>query len=193
VRPPSFDELVGHDLEPEEYERLRRAHDALVAAGPPPELPLALAAPSFAARRTRRRLVPLAAAAAVLAVALFGGGYALGDRSGDFEVRRTVALRAAPATPDASGEIKIGPRDENGNWEMLVNVRGLEPLPPNGYYTVYLTRDGEPIAECGSFRIERDDATVRFTVSYTLRRFDGWVVTLQPPGEHEPGEVVLET
>jgi len=33
TRPPNFDDLVGTDLEPAERERLRRAHDLLVAAG----------------------------------------------------------------------------------------------------------------------------------------------------------------
>ena len=38
-RPPDFDDLVGGDLPADERERLRRVHDLLVEAGPPPELP----------------------------------------------------------------------------------------------------------------------------------------------------------
>src|ERR671936_1903421 len=38
TRPPDFDELVGPDAEAGERERLRRLHDLLVAAGPPPDL-----------------------------------------------------------------------------------------------------------------------------------------------------------
>ena len=40
---PDFEELIGADLSPEEQARLRRAHDLLIAVGPPPELPPALA------------------------------------------------------------------------------------------------------------------------------------------------------
>jgi hypothetical protein len=50
---PDFEELVGGDLEPRERERLLRVHEALVAAGPPPELTPDLAAPSTRARRSR--------------------------------------------------------------------------------------------------------------------------------------------
>ena len=39
--PPNFDELIGPDLPPDERERLRRVHELLVAAGPPPEMPRA--------------------------------------------------------------------------------------------------------------------------------------------------------
>ena len=42
---PDFDELVGNDLGSEERDRLRRAHELLVAAGPLPELPPSLADP----------------------------------------------------------------------------------------------------------------------------------------------------
>ena len=37
-REPDFDALVGADVPGEERDRLRRAHELLVAAGPPPEL-----------------------------------------------------------------------------------------------------------------------------------------------------------
>jgi hypothetical protein len=37
--PPNFDELIGPDLPPGDRERLRRVHELLVAAGPPPEMP----------------------------------------------------------------------------------------------------------------------------------------------------------
>ena len=41
-RPPDFDELVGNVEEPDERERLRRVHELLVEAGPPPDLSPAL-------------------------------------------------------------------------------------------------------------------------------------------------------
>ena len=70
--PPDFDELVGGDLPDGERARLRQAHDALLAAGPPPELPPTLAhAPdpeprvSFLPQRRRFTLIGLAAALAL--------------------------------------------------------------------------------------------------------------------------------
>src|SRR4051794_41943180 len=76
---PDFEDLVGTDLEPEERDRLRRAHDLLIAAGPPPELPPALADPMgppeaevipFWNRRRNAALAVLAAAGAALAVGI---------------------------------------------------------------------------------------------------------------------------
>ncbi len=43
--PPDFHELVGDEGTPEELAKLRRAHDLLIAAGPPPELSPRLAEP----------------------------------------------------------------------------------------------------------------------------------------------------
>ena len=72
-RHPDFDELVGPDLDASERERLRRVHDALLAAGPPPDLgprlgeppvPSADVVPLAPRRRRRIALVALAAALA---------------------------------------------------------------------------------------------------------------------------------
>jgi hypothetical protein len=35
--------------------------------------------------------------------------------------------------------------------------------------------------------------SIRLTVPYKLKRFDGWVVTAQPSEIHTPGAVVLTT
>ena len=86
-RPPDFEEVVGgDDLEPAERERLRRVHDLLVAAGPPAELPPALAASKQRGaavvpfrRPSRRRLAVVAVLAAALAVASFGAGFFVGN------------------------------------------------------------------------------------------------------------------
>ena len=75
---PDFDELVGSDLERDERERLRYAHDLLVAAGPLPELSPSLdrtpgieeaeVVPFF----NRRRHAAIAVLAAALALADLG-------------------------------------------------------------------------------------------------------------------------
>ncbi len=89
TKPPDFSDLVGDEGTPEELARLRRAHDLLVSAGPPPELSPRLAeAPSAIGRTSwlprRRRGAALVLAAGVVAAA-FGVGFLVGDRgSGDF-------------------------------------------------------------------------------------------------------------
>ena len=53
TREPDFNEFVGEDVPAEERERLRRAHDLLLAAGPMPELPPGLEEPSLGDRPAR--------------------------------------------------------------------------------------------------------------------------------------------
>lgn len=172
---PNFDELVGGELPPGERERLRRVHDLLVAAGPPPEMP-----PLLSARPTRapvRRAALLLAAALALALAAFGAGWLLGGPNDEFDVRRAVPMRSTSNAPDASGLIELGYPDDEGNWPMLVTVRGLKPLPSGGYYELLLTREGRPVAVCGSFKVRSQGATtVRLGASYDLSNFDGWVI-----------------
>jgi hypothetical protein len=175
VRGPNFDELVGDDVPAAERERLRRAHDLLVAAGPPPEMPQLLASPPVRAL-PRRRVAALLIAAA-LALAAFGAGWLLGGPDDAFDVRSAVPMSATTNAPNASGLIELGYPDDEGNWPMLVTVRGLKPLPESGYYELLLTRDGKPVAVCGSFKVRSQGATtVRLGASYDLRNFDGWVV-----------------
>ena len=173
---PNFDELVGTDLPPDERERLRRVHDLLVAAGPPPEMPQLLASPPVRALR-RRRVAALLIAAAV-ALAAFGAGWVVrGTTNDEFEVRRAVPMRSTANAPNASALIELGYPDDDGNWPMLVTVRGLKPLPKGGYYELLLTRKGKPVAVCGSFKVKSQGATtVRLGASYNLGNFDGWVI-----------------
>ena len=172
---PNFEELVGADLPPAERERLRRVHDLLVAAGPPPELPKLLASPPVRALRRRRAAALLIAATLVLTA--FGAGWFARGTNDEFEVRRAVPMRSTANAPNASALIELGYPDDEGNWPMLVTVRGLKPLPEGGYYELLLTRDGKPVAVCGSFRVKSQGATtVRLGASYNLRNFDGWVI-----------------
>jgi hypothetical protein len=175
VSRPNFDELVGEDLPAAERERLRRAHDLLVAAGPPPEMPRLPASPPVRAL-PRRRVAALLIAAA-LALAAFGAGWLVRGTNDEFDVRRAVPMRSTANAPNASALIELGYPDDEGNWPMLVTVRGLKPLPKGGYYELLLTRDGKPVAVCGSFKVKSQGlTTVRLGASYNLRNFDGWVV-----------------
>jgi hypothetical protein len=195
-----FDELLDDDVAPAERERLRRAHELLLAAGPMPELPPHLEEPVkppaadiipyFPKRRYAAGAVAIAATVAVA----FGAGYLFGHRdTSGFVVTKKVRMHATAAAPTALGSIRIGKPDDKGNWPMLVKVSNLRELPPRGYYTLWLTRGGKPVAPCGTFRAQGASTEVTFTVAYSLKRFDGWVLTEQPPGEHEPGRVVLTT
>ena len=59
TRPPDFDDLLGPETQGAERERLRRVHELLVEAGPPPEIAPEIESPTLGmtlARRPRRRL-----------------------------------------------------------------------------------------------------------------------------------------
>ena len=180
---PEFDELVGAGTYGDERERLRRAHDVLVAAGPAPELPASLADPPgpapvrrLPARPRRSPVGRLAVLAAALAVAVFAGGYLLGN-SGEptaFDTDFTVTMRATAAAPDASASLRVGPKDDAGNWPMEVNVAGLRT---GRRYELWLTRRSRPAALCGSFAMLPDRTTVYLNAPYRFKSFDGWVVT----------------
>jgi hypothetical protein len=197
---PDFFELVGDEGTPEELERLRRAHELLIAAGPPPELSPRLAeAPATIGRTSwiprRRRGAAFVLAAGVTAAA-FGIGFLVGNRNpSDFSSRgRTVDMHGVAAGSRAHASILLGERDTAGNWQMLVRVTGLKALPEGQYYELYLTRKGKLAAYCGGFTVTSSGrTTVRFSVPYKLSkgRFDGWVITPSEPRRSPP--VLLTT
>lgn len=197
-----FEDLVGgDDLTPEEEARLRRVHDLLVQAGPPPDLPPALEHPSALNEAEivqfpllpRRRWALLAVATLVLLIAGFGGGYLVGhakSKPAEFAARRVVAMHG----PQALAVLRIAKKDSVGNWPMQFEVTGLPTQhDARAYYELWTTRNGKPAAPCGGFRVHDRTTRLRFTVPYDFRRFDGWVVTEQPAGVHTPGKVVLTT
>jgi hypothetical protein len=186
---PDFRELVGEDLPREEEEELRRVHDLLVAAGPPPELPPHLQEPvepekprdnvSYLPRRRTGLLLGLAAAIALVSLVL---GYAVGARKG-FKADFSVPMHATAAGAGASATIHVGELDSAGNWPLKVEVKGLKPLPKGGFYEMYLTRGGKPVATCGTFRAV-DSQSVRLNAPYKLSNYTGWVVTREGRGAH---------
>jgi hypothetical protein len=125
-------------------------------------------------------------------------GFVLGqsrseDSAPSFDAQRSVQLRGTSLDSDALGTLRLGARDSDGNWPMLLHVKNLDPLPDEGYYDLYLTRGGKPLAKCGTFNVLRGEAVIHLSAAYDLRRFDkdGWVVTRQLPGHHEPTDIVL--
>jgi hypothetical protein len=178
-RPPEFDDLVGEDVDGAERERLRRVHELLVEAGPPPES-TTLPAPTTGARvtslnrppsRRRRLLLALAAALGVAAIFTLGLVVAAGD---DPSAERVVAMSGPSG---ASASLEIFAVDEAGNWPMLIDVAGLPPAADGSLYELWLTKGGALAVLCGSFLTDADGkAIVPLNAPWRLSDFDGWVV-----------------
>jgi hypothetical protein len=190
---PDFRELVGgDDLTPEEAARLERVHEMLVAAGPPPELPPRLAEPEPVPREDspvaflprRRTGLALALAAALVLVSLVLG-YVVGARNGGWKEDYAVKMHGTAAAASATATIHVGELDSAGNWPLKVDAKGLKPLPKGAFYEMFLTRNGRPVASCGTFR-SVDNESIRLNAPYILRTYDGWVVTRENPstGSH---------
>jgi hypothetical protein len=203
IRVPDFDDLIGKDVPEEERGRLRRAHDLLVQAGPPPELSPELDAvqwPEDSQRLPRKprqqRLLLLAAVVATAAVLGFVLGQSSGpsSRSASIDAVRVVKLAGTDLDRNATGTLELGNPDHGGNWPMLLHATGLRQLPEGGYYDLYLTKGGKPVVLCGSFNVRAGEAIVQFSAAYDLSHFDrdGWVITRQLPSNHRPTEIVLK-
>jgi len=201
TRAPDFDDLVGKEVPDEERARLLRAHRLLVEAGPPPELspeldevawPEESQVPLLKPKQSRPLLLAAAIATAI------GIGFVLGQstapKSSSMQTVRVVKLAGTQLDSDARGTLELGKADANGNWPMILHARGLQQLPEGGYYDLYLTKGGKPVVLCGSFNVRAGEAIVQFSAAYDLSHFDrnGWVITRQLPGNHEPTEVILK-
>jgi hypothetical protein len=198
---PDFEDLVGREVPDEERERLRHAHELLVQAGPPPELSPEMDSVPWPdesqrpLRRPARRRPLLLAAAIATAVGIgFTLGQSTGPSSSSIKTVRVVRLAGTNLDPNARGTLELGKADANGNWPMLLHVRGLRQLPEDGYYDLYLTKHGKPVVLCGTFNVVGAEAVVRFSAAYDLNHFDtdGWVITRQQHQNHQPTEIVLK-
>jgi hypothetical protein len=196
---PDFDELVGTEATGAERERLQRAHELLLQAGPPPELtPRLQTAPNMDARvaHLRRRVVKrramLLLAAALSIVVVFAAGYAVAQHRSSGSAApvapRTLALKGTSVVPGAHATLEVW-QAQNGNWPMTLSVEGL---PKHARYEVYLVRDGKPWGSCGGFVVSKSSGplTLRLNAPYALRKGDTWIVTRQVHG-NEPGSTVL--
>jgi Anti-sigma-K factor rskA len=198
---PDFRDLAGDEGGREELDRLRRVHDLLVAAGPPPELSPAVANPpeveeSKVREFRRRRPVTVFALAAAAAVAAFMIGYAVADKRTSFETARQLSMHGVGQLAAAQAQIDIGTHDTGGNYPLSMTVRGLPHLPRGGWYELLLSRHGRPTLSCGSFAVDGQNETIRLSVPYDLtelgKLYDGWVVVRHlPKGAAAP--VVMTT
>jgi hypothetical protein len=197
----NFDDLIDREgLGADEEARLRRVHDLLVQAGPPPDLPPALERPPTAPVEgelvqfpmlPRRRWTLAAVAAATLVLLAFGGGYLIGhSKPTAFAATRVVPMHGG----NALALLRVARKDSAGNWPMQLEVNNLPTQSDSrAYYELWLTRDGKPIAPCGTFRVNARTTTLRLSVPYNFKSFDGWVVTRQGVNDSGPGPVVLST
>ena len=199
----NFDDMVDREgLGADEEARLRRVHDLLVQAGPPPDLPPALQRPPSAPAEgelvqfpmlPRRRWALAAVAAATLVVLAFGGGYLVGHaktKPTTFATKRVVPMHGG----NALALLRVAQKDAAGNWPMQLEVNNLPTQSDSrAYYELWLTRNGKPIAPCGTFRVNARTTTLRLSVPYDFKSFDGWVVTRQGVNDDGPGPVVLST
>ena len=204
-RPPDFDDIVGDDISAEERERLQTAHDLLLRASPPPELspeldavpwPDEALAPLGLRRRGReRRRSWLGFAAAAAAVALIGFvvGQSTGSSPNRFEPLATKKMHGTALARGASATIEVGKRGVDGNWPMVVDVINLPPAPEGGYYLLWLSRNGKPVAPCGSFNTQAGVETiVHLSAAYSFHGVNGWIVTREVSGVHRH-QVVMTT
>ena len=192
---------MGDDLTPEEQARLERVHELLVAAGPPPELPPALAEPpgeTTAApliQLPRRRAGAMLALAAAIALIAFVGGFVAGKQGAGSNpgIIHSLTMHGTAAAQNASAKIDVQEVDSSGNWPLRVVIHGLPRLPKGSYYEMFLTNHGKRLAPCGIFTVAGNPATVHLTMPPTLRReYDGWIVTRESPGS-SAHPVVLTT
>ena len=193
------------DLDPRDEARLRRAHDLLVQAGPPPDLPPSLVRPPAGPEGgeivkfplvPRRRRAAFAVLAAAVAIAVFGGGYVFGHskaRPATFHAERAVPMHGT-GSGVARAVVAVAAADNVGNWPLQMRVTGLPQQSSGAYYELWLTdRHGAPIASCGTFRVHSKTTTIRFNVPYHLKQYGGWIVTSVAPGSPEPGRTVMTT
>ena len=188
---PDFTNLVGDEGSPEELDRLRRVHDLLIAAGPPPELSPSMAhAPDVEESKVvaigRRRPTTMIAIAAALAVVTFLVGYAVADKRTGFSSKGPpVAMHGIGLAHSAHADIAIGSHDVGGNYPLQMTVQGLKPLPKGGWYELLLSKHGKPTLPCGTFAMGGQPLTIRLSVPYDLsefgKLFDGWVVVKHVP------------
>ena len=194
-REPRFGDLFPDEPAGEERDRLRRAHELLVQAGPPPDVPSELAhAPTppalpFPTPRRAGRRMALLIAAAVAVAAIFAVGFGVG-RGGSSHVVWSLSLEGTRAAPRAHATLAVLSGD-SGNWPMTLHVSGLPKLPARGRYEVYLVRNGKPWGSCGTFVTAGTQAvSVTLNAPYPLQHGDTWVVTREVAGQ-EHGTTVL--
>lgn len=195
-----FDDLAD-ELDPTERDRLRRVHELLVDAGPPPELPASLESlpagvgttgTTIAFPRARRRAAAAIAIAAALAAAAFGGGYLVGDRGGSPSAAKPVRV-AKMSGSNASATLRVDAPEAGGNWPVKFSVSGLPRQSGKyAYYEIFVISKGKLVYPCAGFRARAGaTTTVTFNVPYRVTGKTRWVVTAVDKQHRWPGRIVM--
>jgi hypothetical protein len=138
---------------------------------------------------------------AALAAAAFGVGYITGSNGSDDPPaaapapapERVVALRPSDQNNSAGASIELGSKGADGNWPMELTVRGMKQLEHGDYYTLVLTKDGEPVVTCGTFNVAPTGTTrINMVAAYDLANFDGWAITQYDAKSHDEWIVMRE-
>ena len=179
-----------------ELDRVRQTHNLLreLAANEPPAVlkgrVLAQARTQSSARSGGPRWVWVSAAAALLVVAVLGGGF---FRSISEEASPGVPLTATALAPEAGGEVRV---DEIGeNLQVELEVWDMPKLEKDEYYEMwYYAEDGSRIS-CGTFRTGPEGrTTVNLAAPAIAREYPEIEITRESddgnPGSS--GEEVLE-
>lgn len=185
-RPASLHELID-EVSADELGELERV-DAMLRSvpGPPPALPPSLRSPAPPRDPvrlwTRRRVAVAVALAAAVSALFFGLGTRIAGDDG-FDAQAAIPMDATKNAVGASATIKLGSADPAGNRTLRLRVSGLKALPDGGYYVLWLAKDGDYAATCGTFSVGPGETDAEWTVSYRLRDYDAWVVTARLPNQ----------
>ena len=166
---------------------------------PPPGLPEALLAEIRrpAARRwwpqlrwTPPRLalgVVGALAALLLVVVMFGGELLGGGRDSGRQVAE-IQLAGTSAAPRAHADLRA--TEHAAGWRLVVDVQGLAPAPPDGYYQGWAV-SGTEMVPLGTFHMH-EQGEVELWSGVPLKKFSRIEVTAQRVGAGQtPGVLVM--
>jgi hypothetical protein len=102
-------------------------------------------------------------------------------------------MRPTAAAPNAWASLSGTQRDSAGNWKMLLKTGGLPQLAGKQYYILWLTKNGRPVAACGTFLVGDGTTVETFAEPYEVHDFDGWVVTKWSGPKAPMGPALLKT
>jgi hypothetical protein len=144
-------------------------------------------APRVPSRRRSRRLVLVAAAAGIVAVA---GVVGVVVRSADDGAGQDFAVAGTELAPDASGVATV---EETGSGVAIeLDVSGLPPAEPGTYYQAWV-KGPDGLVTVGTFHMRGGDDHVDLWSGVPLDRYPTLTVTVQQEGagQASSGRVVL--
>jgi Anti-sigma-K factor rskA len=143
--------------------------------------------PRVPSRARSRRLMLVAAAAAIVAVA---GVVGILVRSADDGAGQDFAVAGTELAPDASG---VANAEETGSGVAIeLDVSGLPPAEPGTYYQAWV-KGPDGLVTVGTFHMRGGDDHVELWSGVPLDRYPTLTVTLQEEGagQESSGRVVL--